>query len=276
MTDRRSEKQDVLRASGDTDEGPFDGSDPREGPVTGIIADHPPLPLRSAIASLGRCVFRTVVLLSRHEISQPTDRIGQVLRFTDGSGGRIYRETVVRNALVDSPAFLLVAFRLRWVRGWGHALFRAESVLNTPLFVGFPGFRSKLWLAHDKNGVYRGVYEWNEAQLADRYVRALWWVLALVSVRGSIHHVVLPDLRRDEVLLDPSIIGAIAGAEARAWWRLTRVEPPDGSRDADLMTISQHSIFRRDPSAIGSEASGSGSDRPPGCSQLNLSPPRNL
>jgi hypothetical protein len=215
-----------LRATADTQEGSLGGSDPRDGSVAGMITDHPPLPLRSAIASLGRCVLRTLVLLSRHEISQPTDRIGQVLRFTDGSGGRIYRETVVRNAPVDSPAFLMVAFRLRWVRGRGHALFRAESLLNTPLFVGFPGFRSKLWLAHDENGVYRGVYEWNEARLADRYVCALWWVLALVSVRGSIHYVVLPGLRRDEVLRDPSVIEATAGGEGRVWWRLTAVEAP--------------------------------------------------
>jgi hypothetical protein len=59
--------------------------------------------------------------------------------------------------------------------------------LNTPLFVGFPGFVSKLWLAHDEKSLYRGVYQWNDGRQADRYVRALWWVLAAVSVRSSIH-----------------------------------------------------------------------------------------
>jgi serine/threonine protein kinase len=88
------------------------------------------------------------------------------------------------------------------------------------------GGMADVWLAHDENGVYRGVYEWNEARLADRYVRALWWVLALVSVRGSIHYVVLPGLRRDEVLRDPSVIEATAGGEGRVWWRLTAVEAP--------------------------------------------------
>lgn len=224
-TDSRSRRTDSIRATADTREGSLGGPDPRDDSVAGMITDYRPLPLRSAIASLGRCVLRTLVLLSRHEISQPTDRIGLALCFNDGSSGRIYRETVARNAPVDSPAFLVVAFRLRWVRGWGHALFRAESLLNTPLFVGFPGFRSKLWLAHDENGVYRGVYEWNEARLADAYVRALWWVLALVSVRGSIHYVVLPGLRRDEVLRDPSVIEDTAG-EGRTWWRLTAMEAP--------------------------------------------------
>ena len=96
--------------------------------------------------------------------------------------------------------------------------------LNTPLFVGFPGFVSKLWLAHDENGVYRGFYQWDGSQLADTYVRALWWVLALVSVRGSIRYVVLPALRRDDVLADPTVLDGIAASQRQAWWRLTAVE----------------------------------------------------
>ena len=37
-----------------------------------------------------------------------------------------------------SPAVLVVGFRLRGVRGrLAHALFRCESLFNTPLFVGY-------------------------------------------------------------------------------------------------------------------------------------------
>ena len=194
--------------------------------MTEIVGDRRPVPLRLAITSLVRCVVRTLALLSRGEISQPNDRVGQVLRFDDRSGGRVYRETVVQNAAVDAPAVLVVGFRLRWVRGWGHAVFRAESLLNTPLFVGFPGFVSKLWLAHDENGVYRGVYQWSDWKRADGYVRALWWVLAVVSVRGSIRYVVIPGLRRDDVLADPAILEGLAANQELAWWRVIAVEPP--------------------------------------------------
>lgn len=72
---------------------------------------------------------------------------------------------------------------------------------------------SKLGLAHDENGVYRGFYQWNGSQLADAYVRALWWVLALVSVRGSIHYVVLPGLHRDDVLADLTVLDGTAPGE---------------------------------------------------------------
>jgi hypothetical protein len=196
------------------------------GGVGGVVADRAPLPLRCAVRSLCRCALTTAVLLIRRAISQPTDHLGHVLHFGDGSRGRVYRETVADDAAVDAPVVLEVAFRLRWVRGWGHALFRVESLLNTPLFAGFPGFVSKLWLGHDENGVYRGFYQWNDSQLADAYVRALWWVLASVSVRGSIHYVVLPGLRRDDVLADPAVLERVAPDAGQAWWRLTAVEHP--------------------------------------------------
>ena len=81
---------------------------------------------------------------------------------------------------------------------------------------------SKLWLADDERGRYRGLYEWDGPKQAEAYARALWRVLALVSVPGSIHYVVLPGLRRDELLARPQVL-ADAAADAAAWWRLAAV-----------------------------------------------------
>jgi hypothetical protein len=79
-----------------------------------------------------------------------------------------------------------------------------------------------------RNGVYRGVYQWSDWKRADGYVRALWWVLAVVSVRGSIRYVVIPGLRRDDMLADPAILEGIAANQERAWWRIIAVESPKG------------------------------------------------
>ena len=54
-----------------------------------------------------------------------------------------------------------------------------------------------------------------------------WGVLALVSVPGSIHYIVLPGLYRDDVLaraelLDPAPAAA-QPPDAAAWWRLAGV-----------------------------------------------------
>jgi hypothetical protein len=187
--------------------------------------EQPPLPKRSAAAALGRCGLRTAVLVARHQIRQPSDHVGRGLHFADGSSTAVYRETVIAGADATRPAVLVVCFRLRRLhRERLHALFRLESELNTVLFAGFPGLVSKLWCRHDRSGLYRGLYEWDDPALAEAYVRALWWVLALVSERGSIHYAVLPGLRRDELLADPDLGHAFAPDEDSAWWRLVRAE----------------------------------------------------
>jgi len=186
-----------------------------------VLAERPPLADAAALRALAGCFASTVRLLWQRRMHLPRGTAGMRLRFADGTSGRVYRETVVDRGPVLDPCVLVVEFRLRAVRGRGHAAFRLESVLNTPLFAGFPGFVSKLWLAHDERGRYRGVYEWDGPRLAEDYARALWRVLALVSVRGSVHYVVLPGLRRDVLLDRPD---ALAGAaDAAAWWRLAGV-----------------------------------------------------
>lgn len=175
-----------------------------------------PLPHRVAWPAVARCVGRTAALLAARRVRQPRAWRGRVLAFADGSSAVVYRETVVDGPPPREPCVLVVRFRLRGVHGRvAHAAFRRESLLNTPLFVGFPGFLSKLWLAHDGHDVYRGVYEWDGPAAAGAYARALWRVLALVSVRGSIGYRVLPGLRRAD-LFAPAAAGRTDGSE---WWR---------------------------------------------------------
>lgn len=190
-----------------------------EGNVGEVLFEQPPLAYQAALRALAGCLARTARLLWQRRLHLPKKRVGEWLRFADGSSARVYRETAADRGQTLDPCVLIVEFRLRAVRGRGHAAFRAESLLNTPLFAGFPGFVSKLWLAHDERGRYRGVYEWDGPRLAENYARALWRVLALVSVPGSVHYVVLPGLCRDVLLERPHVL-ASAAADAAAWWRL--------------------------------------------------------
>jgi hypothetical protein len=189
-----------------------------------VRLEQPPAGFASAVVALARCAARTVSLLARRRLHQPEDHVGQRCRFADGSTAEVYRETVADRAASSRPAVLVVCFRLRHVRSArAHALFRSESVLNTVLFAGFPGFITKLWFANDEHGVYRGLYDWDDPALAETYVRALWWVLALVSEPASIHYAVLPGLHRDELLAEPHLADAVAPDEVDAWWRLAEV-----------------------------------------------------
>ena len=184
-----------------------------------VVAERPPLAYPAALRAMADCFANTMRLLMQRRLHLPRGRVGMRLRFADGTSARVYRETVVDRAPTLDPCVLIVEFRLRAVRGRGHGAFRLESMLNTPLFAGFPGFVSKLWLADDERGRYRGVYEWDGPRFAENYARALWRVLALVSVRGSVRYVVLPGLRRDAVLEEPHVLPGTA-ADAAAWWRL--------------------------------------------------------
>lgn len=180
--------------------------------------EQSPLPIPEAALSVLRCAARTAQLLARRQIHLPHENVGKTVRFADGSSARVFRETVLDGA-PENPCALVVEFRLRLIHGpRGHALFRRESLLNTPLFVGFPGFVSKLWIAHDEHGVYRGVYEWDGPERAEHYARSLWRVLQIGCDLRSIHYKVLPGVRRDALIASPDQLDALADG-ASAWWR---------------------------------------------------------
>lgn len=181
-------------------------------------------PLPRSVAARGElhCIARTAALLLRRQHHLRAQHVGTQLFFADGTSARVYRETLV-DGVPEKPCTLIVEFRLRLVHGFGHRLFRWESLLNTPLFVGFPGFVSKLWLSSDQHDVYRGVYEWDGPRRAEHYARSLWRVLEIGCVPGSIHYRVLPGLRRDTVLAAPGLLAALAPEEATAWWRIVAV-----------------------------------------------------
>ena len=182
-----------------------------------VMAEDPPLRLGCAVWGLICCFVRTGLLVARGRVRQPTDNVGRRVEFADGTASEVYRETVIVGRPCRKPAVLVVGFRLRHIKSdWAHGLFRVESELNTVLFAGFPGLVSKLWLCHDRNGTYRGLYQWDDPELAAAYARALWWVLALVSEPGSIHYAVLPGADRDEVL-EGVTMGAVEGLSS-GWW----------------------------------------------------------
>ena len=183
-----------------------------------------PLPRREAAAEVVRCAVAAIALLARRRHHLKKEYVGRRLRFADGTSGRVFRDTVVDRAPPTEPCVLVVEFRLRLLRGRWHRIFLAECILNTPLFVGFPGFVSKLWLDHDEEDRYRGFYEWNDPAQAEHYARSLWRVLELVCPPGSIHYVVLPGFRRDDVLQEPELLESVAScADALDWWRLIAV-----------------------------------------------------
>lgn len=183
---------------------------PRRGPIG-----------RGPVGAFARSAVATGRLLATGRLASPRAYVGRRLGFADGTTSFVFRETAIRGGDPRDPAVLVVQFRLRVVGRSRllHALFRRECILHTPLFAGFPGFRSKLWIADTDTGVYRGLYEWDGAGRAVDYADQLVRLLALFSTRGSVRYHVVPGLRREEFLSGPAPAAAGQGREADAWWR---------------------------------------------------------
>ena len=186
------------------------------------------IPRRSGqVAAFARSAVATGRLLAADRLASPQTYLGRRLRFADGSTSFVFRETAIRGRDPRDPAVLVVQFRLRAFghRRWLHALFRRECILHTPLFAGFPGFQTKLWISDIATGTYRGLYEWDGPGKAADYADHLVRLLVPLSTSGSVRYHVIPGVRRQDLFGAPS--PAVAGQEQGpdAWWRLAEAEP---------------------------------------------------
>ena len=172
-----------------------------------------------ALGDFARCATEWGRLTARARLTSPREWIGVELPFQDGTAPFIFRETALRDARTDDPAVIVIQFRLAFLGSnpYLHGAFRRECVLHTPLFAGFPGFRSKLWADDVGTGVYAGVYEWQGAGPARHYAERMVGLLAPFSTAGTARYRVIENRRRDDFLSGPN------GASPRAssgWWEL--------------------------------------------------------
>jgi hypothetical protein len=180
-------------------------------------ATHVDAPRAGATADFARCAREWRRLAAAGRLESPRALVGTRLRFADGTTSLIFRETARTGAATVDPVLLVIQFRLAALGSSPllHAAFRRECILHTPLFAGFPGFRSKLWADDVETGVYRGIYQWEGAESAEHYARRMVALLAPFSNRGTARHHVVPGLLRDAYLTGEDGSG-------ESWWRLAR------------------------------------------------------
>jgi hypothetical protein len=176
------------------------------------------MPQFHALRDFAHSVQGWGALVTRSRLASPKTWVGVRMRFEDGTSPFVFRETLLREARTDDPAVLVIQFRLAFL-GSGrylHAAFRRECVLHTPLFAGFPGFRSKLWADDIRTGVYAGLYEWQDAGLATHYATRMVGLLSPFSNPGTARYKVIEHLRRDDFLADRGRTRKSPGD----WWEL--------------------------------------------------------
>lgn len=173
----------------------------------------------AAIEDYGASACEWARMSVSHRLMRPSDHVGDTLTFEDGTSSRVFRETRVADVATAAPALIVIKFRLAFLGDLAplHAAFRRECLIHTPLFAGFRGFRSKLWLEDRRTRIYRGIYEWDGAEEAAAYAARMVGLLAPFANRGTAQAHIVPGLTLSDYLADP---GAATGGESDGWWRL--------------------------------------------------------
>ncbi len=139
---------------------------------------------------LGLCL-KTLRYQLSGRLHLPKDQVGQVFVNADGQEFVIFRQTVLDpvSARTTPPAAIFrVRFRVPKIR-WSD---RFLTLLKSPLFVGLPGFRSKLWMVDAKNCTYQGVYEWDTLPDAENYAHSTsMGFMAFLAVPGEISYEII-------------------------------------------------------------------------------------
>jgi hypothetical protein len=171
--------------------------------MTATTIDHPLAPHDAALPRLDRattarlaahCLGRVATLLWRGQLHLHLERIGDTVETDDGRPFVIYRDSSSGETGPGAPddgALLAVTmwFRLRWVPPGARVrafLFERESILNTLLYAGFEGYRTKLWTADHRTNDYAGFYTWGGREEAERYLAYAMTMLRPLSVPGTL------------------------------------------------------------------------------------------
>jgi hypothetical protein len=161
---------------------------------------HPTLPLQSQdypstrkamLADVLRSLLKTIEYVVTGRLHFRTQRLGQVVTAEDGQSYTIFREVVVdpRPGQPEKPGAVFV---LRFeVTNLSQKQNQVLSLIPIPLYVGFPGFRSKVYTINQSH--CQSIYEFDTVQTAEHYAcSAALEFITRRSVPGSVSKKIIP------------------------------------------------------------------------------------
>jgi hypothetical protein len=132
-------------------------------------------------------VFKTIGFVVEGRLHLPTQRIGAGITDEKGQQFTIFREVVIdptENQPKRPGAVLVIHFK---VTNISPELNKIYSLLPLPLYIGDPGFRSKLFTINGED--CQSIYEWDTVQDARNYVNSVALKTILVrAVPGSVSY----------------------------------------------------------------------------------------
>lgn len=144
------------------------------------IMSLPKLALLS-ISNFFILIISSKLHLKKHHLSKKYKAI-------DGKIYQVFRETVSQKEYSKQEITLTIGFRLKVIdqNPLFHYLFQRLSLFNTPLWVGFPGFKTKFWMVEPKTKNYLGLYRYQGKENAIVYAKYITAILKPISTKNSV------------------------------------------------------------------------------------------
>jgi hypothetical protein len=142
-------------------------------------------------------LFATIRVIFHHE-----DGNRQIV-MEDGMRFRVFRHVEIRAPQAPPPsAVFVVRFQPKNMTVQANIRF---SLLPMMIFMGFHGFREKVWCVNDETGLCQGVYAWQTREDAENYSKSI--AMRFMTNRSypeSVNFKILDQSREKYWMFDPT------------------------------------------------------------------------
>jgi hypothetical protein len=129
-----------------------------------------------------------ISLVGSRSLHTGKKHLGDSYAASDGKTYAVFRETASDKEYGEREVTLIIGFRLKLIgkNRFLHWLFRRLCVLDTPIWVGFNGFKTKYWMVRPAANDYLGLYRYQGKGNAQRYAEYICSILRPISTDGSV------------------------------------------------------------------------------------------
>ena len=139
------------------------------------------------ISQAGKSVINFFKLIASHYLHIRRNRLRSTYKVHDHIYS-VFRETTSDKEYNEKEVTLVIGFRLKCIgnNSFFHYLFQRLSIINTPIWVGFRGFKTKFWMVDIYTNNYLGIYKYQGKHNAQKYAKYITSVLKLFSTKDSL------------------------------------------------------------------------------------------
>lgn len=143
--------------------------------------------MKRLIQLLGSVRYFLVLVLS-WSLHTSKQHFRNIFKVSDNKTYAVFRETISYKEYGQEEVTLIIGFRLKLIgnNGFFHWLFQRLCVLDTPIWVGFKGFKAKYWMVEPDTNDYLGLYRYQGKENAKEYAEYICAALRSFSIPGSI------------------------------------------------------------------------------------------